>query len=157
MMLQQTQVPTVIPYYHKFLKTFPTVRRLAKADLSEVLTIWEGLGYYSRARNLHRASQEILDRFNGKIPDALNDLLSLPGIGRYTAGAILSIAYNKEAPILDGNVKRVLSRLFAISGSPADGKTGKLLWEISDLSFPMATPAPSTRPSWISEPSFALQ
>ncbi len=135
-MLQQTQVPTVIPYYRKFLKTFPTVRRLAEADLSDVLTIWEGLGYYSRARNLHRASQEILTRFRGRIPDGLDDLLSLPGIGRYTAGAILSIAYNKETPILDGNVKRVLSRLFAISENPADVKTGKLLWEISESLIP---------------------
>ena len=135
-MLQQTQVPTVIPYYRKFLKTFPTVRRLAKSDLSDVLTIWEGLGYYSRARNLHRASREILTRFKGKIPGALDDLLSLPGIGRYTAGAILSIAYNKETPILDGNVKRVLSRLFAIPGNPANGKTGKLLWEISESLIP---------------------
>ncbi len=135
-MLQQTQVPTVIPYYQKFLKTFPTVRRLAKADLSKVLSIWEGLGYYSRARNLHKASRVILDRFNGKIPDTLDDLLGLPGIGRYTAGAILSIAYNREAAILDGNVKRVLSRLFAVSGNPADSKTEKLLWQISESLVP---------------------
>ena len=117
-MLQQTQVPTVIPYYKKFLKTFPTIHHLAKADLSKVLTVWEGLGYYSRARNLHKASREILTRFKGEIPDALDDLLSLPGIGRYTAGAILSIAFNKEAPILDGNVRRILSRLFAIFNNP---------------------------------------
>jgi A/G-specific adenine glycosylase len=135
-MLQQTQVPTVIPYYRKFLKTFPTVRRLAKADLSAVLTVWEGLGYYSRARNLHKASRVILDQYNGKIPDTPNDLLSLPGIGRYTAGAILSIAYNREAAILDGNVKRVLSRLFAVSGNPADSKTQKLLWQISESLIP---------------------
>jgi A/G-specific adenine glycosylase len=136
-MLQQTQVPTVIPYYRRFLKTFPTVRRLAKSDLSDVLTVWEGLGYYSRARNLHQAAREILTRFEGKIPGTLDDLLSLPGIGRYTAGAILSIAYNKETPILDGNVKRVLSRIFTISGNPADGKTGKLLWEISESLIPV--------------------
>jgi A/G-specific adenine glycosylase len=135
-MLQQTQVPTVIPYYQKFLRVFPTVRRLAKADLSKVLSIWEGLGYYSRARNLHKASRVILDRFHGKIPDALSDLLSLPGIGRYTAGAILSIAFNKEAPILDGNVKRVLSRLFVVSGSPVKGKTEDLLWNYSESLIP---------------------
>ena len=100
-MLQQTQVDTVIPYYQRFLKAFPTVEVLAKADLSRVLKIWEGLGYYSRARHLHQAAKRIVKEFNGRIPDRLNDLLSLPGIGRYTAGAILSIAHNKEAPILD--------------------------------------------------------
>ena len=133
-MLQQTQVATVIPYYQRFLKSFPTVHRLAKSDLSKVLKIWEGLGYYSRARNLHRASKIILNHFKGEIPDHLIDLLSLPGIGKYTAGAILSIAYNKEAPILDGNVKRVLCRLFAISENPK--KTGGLLWQISESLIP---------------------
>jgi len=135
-MLQQTQVDTVIPYYRKFLKSFPTVRHLAHADLSEVLKVWEGLGYYSRARNLHRASQIILNHFQGKISDTLEDLLSLPGIGRSTAGAILSLAYNKEAPILDGNVKRVLSRLFAISGDPKERKTEKILWHLSESLIP---------------------
>jgi A/G-specific adenine glycosylase len=135
-MLQQTQVPTVIPYYQKFLKTFPTVRRLAKTDLSKVLSIWEGLGYYSRARNLHKASRVILDQFHGKIPDTLNDLISLPGIGRSTAGAILSIAYDREAAILDGNVKRVLSRLFAVSDNPVKGKTEDLLWNYSESLIP---------------------
>jgi A/G-specific adenine glycosylase len=133
-MLQQTQVATVIPYYQEFLKSFPTVRHLSKADLSEVLKVWEGLGYYSRARNLHQASQRVVHHFGGKIPDNLKDLLSLPGIGRSTAGAILSFAYNKEAPILDGNIKRVLSRLFAIPGSKA--KTEKILWGISESLIP---------------------
>jgi A/G-specific adenine glycosylase len=135
-MLQQTQVDTVIPYYQKFLKSFPTVHHLAKANLSKVLKIWEGLGYYSRARNLHRASKMIVNHFQGKIPNNLRDLLSLPGIGRSTAGAILSFAYNREAPILDGNVKRVLSRLFAISGNPVRGKTEGLLWGISEFLIP---------------------
>jgi len=135
-MLQQTQVATVIPYYQKFFKTFPTVRHLSKADLSKVLKVWEGMGYYSRARNLHRASQTILNHFGGKIPNNLKDLLSLPGIGRYTAGAILSIAFNKEAPILDGNVRRVLSRLFAITGNPVRGKTEGLLWHLSESLVP---------------------
>jgi A/G-specific adenine glycosylase len=135
-MLQQTQVATVIPYYQRFLKSFPTVHHLAKSDLSKVLKIWEGLGYYSRARNLHRASKIILNHFKGKIPDHLKDLLGLPGIGKYTAGAILSIAYNKEAPILDGNVKRVLSRLFAISSNLVAGKTEGLLWKISESLIP---------------------
>ena len=133
-MLQQTQVPTVIPYYQRFLKSFPTIRHLARADFSKVLKIWEGLGYYSRARNLHRASKILLKKFGGNIPDTRDDLLKLPGLGRYTVGAILSIAYNKEAPILDGNVKRVLSRLFAISGDPK--KTEGLLWQISESLIP---------------------
>jgi len=135
-MLQQTQVATVIPYYQKFLKPFPTFRHLAKADLSKVLKVWEGLGYYSRARNLYRASKIIVNRFQGKVPDNLKDLLNLPGIGRYTAGAILSIAFNKEAPILDGNVKRVLSRLYAVSGSPGEKKTEQLLWQLSESLIP---------------------
>jgi A/G-specific adenine glycosylase len=135
-MLQQTQVATVIPYYQNFLKTFPTVCNLAKANLSKVLKVWEGLGYYSRARNLLRASKIIVSRFQGKVPNNLRDLLNLPGIGRYTAGAILSIAFNKEAPILDGNVKRVLSRLFAVSGSPGERKTEQLLWQLSESLIP---------------------
>ena len=133
-MLQQTQVATVIPYYQRFLKSFPTVHRLAKSNLSRILKIWEGLGYYSRARNLHRASKIILNHFKGNIPDRPKDLLNLPGIGKYTAGAILSIAYNKEAPILDGNVRRVLSRLFAVSKGPK--KTEELLWKISESLIP---------------------
>ncbi len=135
-MLQQTQVATVIPYYQSFLKAFPTVHHLAKSDLSRVLKIWEGLGYYSRARNLHRASDIILKHFKGRVPDNLKELLSLPGIGKYTAGAILSIAYNKEAPILDGNVKRVLARLFAVSGNVAKGRTEIFLWHLSESLIP---------------------
>ncbi|NWG02123.1 MAG: A/G-specific adenine glycosylase [Syntrophaceae bacterium] len=135
-MLQQTQVATVIPYYQKFLNSFPTIRHLAKAELSKVLKVWEGLGYYSRARNLHRASQICLNHFHGKIPDNLEDLLSLPGIGRSTAGAILSFAFNKEAPILDGNAKRVLSRLFAVPGNSGERKTEQFLWEISESLIP---------------------
>jgi A/G-specific adenine glycosylase len=135
-MLQQTQVSTVIPYYRKFLKAFPRIRHLAKADLSKVLKAWEGLGYYSRARNLHRASKIVLNHFQGRIPDNLKDLLTLPGIGKYTAGAILSIAYNKETPILDGNVKRVLSRLCAVSGNPVRGETEDLLWQLSESLIP---------------------
>jgi A/G-specific adenine glycosylase len=141
-MLQQTQVATIIPYYQKFLKSFPTVRHLAKANLSKVLKVWEGLGYYSRARNLHRASQIILRNFRGKVPDTLKDLLNLPGIGRSTAGAILSFAFDKEAAILDGNVKRVLSRLFVVSGNPVGGKTESLLWQISESLIPKGFPNP---------------
>jgi A/G-specific adenine glycosylase len=135
-MLQQTQVSTVIPYYQKFLKAFPTIRDLAKADLSKVLKVWEGLGYYSRARNLHHASKIVLNHFQGRIPENLKDLRGLPGIGKYTAGAILSIAYNRETPILDGNVKRVLSRLFAVSSNPLRGKPEDLLWQLSESLIP---------------------
>jgi A/G-specific adenine glycosylase len=135
-MLQQTQVTTVIPYYQRFLKSFPTVRHLATADLTRVLKLWEGLGYYSRARNLHRASQIVLNHFHGSIPNNLKDLLGLPGIGRSTAGAILSIAFNREAPILDGNVKRVLSRLFAVSANSEKIKTENALWQISESLIP---------------------
>lgn len=133
-MLQQTQVRTVIPYYQRFLKTFPTVRSLAKADLSKVLKIWEGLGYYSRARYLHQAATMVLKQFQGNLPSHLKDLLMLPGIGRSTAGAILSIAFNQEMPILDGNVKRVLLRLFAITSDPQ--KTEKVLWNTSASLIP---------------------
>jgi A/G-specific adenine glycosylase len=135
-MLQQTQVSTVIPYYQKFLRSFPTIRQLAKSDLSKVLKIWEGMGYYSRARNLHRAAQIVSNHFHGIIPETLEDLLSLPGIGRSTAGSILSFAFHKDAPILDGNAKRVLSRLFAVSGSPGKRKTEQLLWKISESLIP---------------------
>jgi A/G-specific adenine glycosylase len=129
-------VGIVIPYYQKFLKSFPTVHHLAKANLSKILKVWEGLGYYSRARNLHRASKIIVNHFQGKIPNNLRDLLSLPGIGRSSAGAILSFAYDKEAAILDGNAKRVLSRVFAVSGNPVGGKTEGLLWGISEFLIP---------------------
>lgn len=135
-MLQQTQVATVISYYQKFLRSFPTLCHLAIADLSKLLKVWEGLGYYSRARNLHKASRIVLNHFHGKIPDTLQGLLSLPGIGRSTAGAILSIAYNKETPILDGNVKRALSRLFAVSSHPVRGKTESFLWHLSESLIP---------------------
>ena len=135
-MLQQTQVDTVIPYYQRFLKAFPTVEVLAKAALLRVLKMWEGLGYYSRARHLHQAAKRIVGQFNGRIPDRLDELLSLPGIGRYTAGAILSIAHNKEAPILDGNVKRVLSRVYAVSTPPRALKTENLLWNLSESLIP---------------------
>jgi len=135
-MLQQTQVPTVIPYYQNFLKSFPTIYHLAKSDLSKVLKVWEGLGYYSRARNLHHASQIVLTHFHEKIPETLKDLLGLPGIGRSTAGSILSFAFHKDAPILDGNAKRVLSRLFTVSSNPVKSKTEGLLWQISESLIP---------------------
>ena len=135
-MLQQTQVDTVIPYYERFLKLFPTVRHLARADLSKVLKLWEGLGYYSRARNLHRGSRMVVEQFDGRLPVILHELLTIPGIGQYTAGAILSIAFNKDAPILDGNVKRVLSRVFAVRKDPRDAGTEQSLWQLSGSLIP---------------------
>lgn len=133
-MLQQTQVATVIPYFDKFIAAFPDVDCLARAPLDEVLRLWAGLGYYARARNLHHAAQLIAAR--GSFPDTLESLCSLPGIGRSTAGAILSIAFNVGAPILDGNVKRVLSRFHAVGGWPGDSKVNAELWRISQRYTP---------------------
>lgn len=131
-MLQQTQVKTVIPYYERWMKQFPDVRKLSKAPLSRILKLWEGLGYYSRARNLHETAKIVDRKWRGKFPDSSDQLQSLPGIGRYTAGAIASIAFNKPEPILDGNVKRVLSRIFALK-EPIDTPRGeKKMWEISE-------------------------
>jgi len=118
-MLQQTQVERVRQYYPKFLDRFPTLESLARASLDEVLKAWEGLGYYARARNLHRAAQIVLRDYGGKIPRSREELLKLPGIGRYTAGAILSIAFGQDEPVVDANVRRVLSRLFAIRQAQA--------------------------------------
>jgi A/G-specific adenine glycosylase len=130
-MLQQTRVPTAIPYYERFLKRFPTVDRLARARLDTVLKLWEGLGYYSRARNLHRAAQEIVSRFHGRVPRTVEELLTLPGIGRYTAGAIASIAFGEKTPVVDGNVERILCRVFRLHGNPKDAATRQRLWRLA--------------------------
>jgi len=130
-MLQQTQVDRVKGYWARFLERFPTVKKLAVAEVSEVLSAWTGLGYYTRARNLHRAAQDIVKRFGAKLPDDLDALLSLPGFGRYTAGAVASIAFGREVPLVDGNVARVLSRLFEIEGAPADKKREAELWRVA--------------------------
>ena len=135
-MLQQTQVVTVIPYYKRFLARFPTVRALADANLDDVLKTWEGAGYYARARNLHHAAQEIVARFGGKIPSTVEELLTLPGIGRYTAGALASIAFQRDAPVLDGNVMRVLCRYFKITGDPKNSTTQRELWELMEMMLP---------------------
>ena len=111
-MLQQTRVETVIPYYQRWMRKFPSIERLAETDLQEVLRVWEGLGYYSRARNLHKAALIVIAKYDGSIPNETCELLHLPGIGRSTAGAIASISFNRNEPILDGNVKRVTSRVF---------------------------------------------
>ena len=129
-MLQQTQVKTVIPYYHRWLAQFPTIEQLASAELQQVLKAWEGLGYYTRARNLHRAAQEIMQHHSGVFPTALNDVLALPGIGRTTAGGILSAAFDQPVAILDGNVKRVLARLVALPVPLT--KATKQLWQFSE-------------------------
>ena len=130
-MLQQTQVATVIPYWERFLQRFPTVEALAAAPLPDVLAGWRGLGYYSRARNLHRAAQEVVARFGGKLPSTAAELLTLPGFGRYTAGAVASIAFGEPAPLVDGNVARVLSRLFEVEGAPGDRVREARLWALA--------------------------
>ncbi|BAL98739.1 MULTISPECIES: A/G-specific adenine glycosylase [Caldilinea] len=130
-MLQQTRVETVEAYYRRWMERFPTVQALAAADLQEVLKFWEGLGYYARARNLHRAAQEVVQRHGGEIPSNRSALLALPGVGEYTVGAILSIAYNQPEPILDGNVKRVLTRLFDIDRPVDERATVRQLWELA--------------------------
>lgn len=129
-MLQQTQVKTVIPYYERWLKRFPTVEDLAAADGQTVLKAWEGLGYYARGRNLHKAAKEVVEVYEGEFPRSLEAILKLPGIGRTTAGGILSAAFDRPISILDGNVKRVLSRLSALPVPTA--KATKALWSLSD-------------------------
>lgn len=114
-MLQQTQVKTVIPYYQRWLAQFPNVEKLATAELQQVFKLWQGLGYYARAHNLHKAAQQIVQQYEGMFPIRLEDVLALSGIGRTTAGGILSAAFNQPVAILDGNVKRVLARLIALS------------------------------------------
>ncbi|HUV67578.1 MAG TPA: A/G-specific adenine glycosylase [Sedimentisphaerales bacterium] len=135
-MLQQTQSETVKPYYAKFLRRFPTVERLAKARFDTVLKMWEGLGYYSRARNLHLAAGRIVRDFDGRVPQARRDLLKLPGIGLYTAGAIASIAFNRDEPVVDGNVTRVLCRLFRVREDPRSSRTQKRLWRLAEGLLP---------------------
>jgi A/G-specific adenine glycosylase len=129
-MLQQTQVKTVIPYFDRWMTLFPTVEALAAADLQTILKAWEGLGYYARARNLHRAAQAIVEQHHGVFPKTLDAALMLPGIGRTTAGGILSAAFNQPLAILDGNVKRVLARLIALDVPP--NKALATLWNLSE-------------------------
>ncbi|MDH5191508.1 MAG: A/G-specific adenine glycosylase [Gammaproteobacteria bacterium] len=135
-MLQQTQVTTVIPYYEKFIQRFPEIESLATAPLDEVLHYWSGLGYYARARNLHKCAQMVVNEFNSEFPDNIEQMIALPGIGRSTAGAIQSIAHNQRHPILDGNVKRVLARLYAIEGWPGIKKIENKLWQLADFHTP---------------------
>ncbi|MBI5963176.1 MAG: A/G-specific adenine glycosylase [Chloroflexi bacterium] len=135
-MLQQTRVETVIPYFEKWMRLFPDVKTLANALEQDVLNAWEGLGYYSRARNLHKAARLVASDFNGELPRDLTKLRSLPGIGRYTVGAIASMAFGMDEPTLDGNLRRVFSRLFDISEF-ADSSAGeKILWELAVQNLP---------------------
>lgn len=136
-MLQQTTVAAVIPYYERFLECFPNIEALASAPLDDVIALWAGLGYYSRARNLHRAAIQVVEEFDSCFPDELKPLMSLPGIGRSTAGAILSIAFDKPVPILDGNVRRVLVRLFAWQEDPRSSVAEKQLWLWAEALTPL--------------------
>lgn len=135
-MLQQTQVSTVIPYYLKFMSCFSTIEKLAAAADDEVLHLWAGLGYYSRARNLHKAARMVVSEFNGQFPDTLESLITLPGIGQSTAAAILAIAFEKRATILDGNVKRVMARLHGVSDPINERATEELLWDFAEQYTP---------------------
>lgn len=139
-MLQQTQVETVIPYYLEFIKQFPDLKSLADAKADTVLSVWAGLGYYARARNLHRSAQIIRDTWDCVFPKDFSKVLSLPGVGRSTAGAIMAFSYNLRYPILDGNVKRVLARIHAIDGVPGTRETQARLWEIADRKTPADRP-----------------
>ena len=135
-MLQQTQIATVIPYYESWMARFPTVADLAAADLSDVLKLWEGLGYYSRARNLHHAAQSVMQDFGGMLPQSAKELQQLKGIGRYSAGAIASIAYGESVAVLDGNVIRVLSRLVDLPDDTTQTKTKNALWDLAEALVP---------------------
>jgi A/G-specific adenine glycosylase len=139
-MLQQTQVQTVIPYYLKFLKAFPNIAALANADTDLVLRLWAGLGYYSRARNLQAAARIIVERFGGAFPRDYADILALPGIGRYTAAAVASIAFGQGYAVVDGNVSRVLARLVGISGDPKSSAVQSRFWEAAQWLLPAARP-----------------
>lgn len=135
-MLQQTQVATVIPYFNRFIARFATLADLARADEQEVLRLWQGLGYYSRARNLQKAARRVVDELGGQLPSDVDRLLDLPGVGRYTAGAVASIAFGKRAPILDGNVIRVLCRIEKVTTDPRDRETQALLWRRAEEILP---------------------
>lgn len=135
-MLQQTQVTTVIPYYQRFMNSFPTVIDLANAEQDDVLHHWTGLGYYARARNLHKAAKTISNDFAGKFPTNFDDVLALPGIGRSTAGAVLSFSTKQRHPILDGNVKRVLARFYAVEGWYGKKDVEQQFWKLADANTP---------------------
>jgi len=159
-MLQQTQVKTVLPYWEQWMEALPNVESLAKASPQRIHKLWEGLGYYTRVRNMQRAAQIILNKHDGEFPRDFDAVLALPGIGRYTAGAICSIAFNQPTPILDGNVIRVLTRLFNIKGDPREKQTNAELWLIAEelvRSVGRASPrAAAPRPTFDSRPAGTL-
>ncbi len=130
-MLQQTQVKTVIPYWERWMRELPSIKAAANASPDKIHKLWEGLGYYTRARNLQKAAQQIVEKHGGTFPRTFDDVLALPGIGRYTAGAICSIAFNQPTPILDGNVIRVLTRIFGIAENPKKKETNARLWKLA--------------------------
>ena len=144
-MLQQTQVGTVIPYFARFMQRFPDVAALAAAPLDDVLGLWSGLGYYARARNLHRAARQIMQQHGGVLPRNLTDLQALPGIGLSTAGAIMALAHNLTVPILDGNVKRVLARHHGVEGWPGEKRVAQQLWDLSANHVPATQVAAYTQ------------
>jgi A/G-specific adenine glycosylase len=144
-MLQQTQVGTAIPYYEAFVQRFPDIGALAAARLDEVLHLWSGLGYYARARNLQRAARVVVEKHGGEFPREFDEVLALPGIGRSTAGAILALSRNERRAILDGNVKRVLTRYFGIKGYPGDPAVQRRLWDLSEACTPKARIAEYTQ------------
>jgi A/G-specific adenine glycosylase len=144
-MLQQTQVATVTGYFARFMGRFPDVQTLANAKLDEVLHLWSGLGYYARARNLHRAAHAVVKFHGGDLPRMLDEVMALPGIGRSTAGAILALARGERHPVLDGNVKRVLARHFGIEGDPGDAAVEKRMWALADACTPHARVAEYTQ------------
>jgi A/G-specific adenine glycosylase len=137
-MLQQTQVATVVPYFHRFVARFPTITDLARADLHDILRLWQGLGYYRRARNLHACAKAVVEEYGGVVPRDVETLLGLPGVGRYTAGAIASLAYNTRAPILDGNVMRVICRIDRIESDPREREVQAVLWARAEEILPSA-------------------
>lgn len=139
-MLQQTTVVAVVPYFERFLTRFPTVKELAQAEESEVLKLWEGLGYYSRARNIHKAARIVVDQFDGVFPLTVSELQQLPGIGRYTAGAIVSFAFDARAPIVEANTLRLYTRLLGYDGDPRSTEGQRLLWEFAEAVLPQSQP-----------------
>lgn len=139
-MLQQTQVATATPYYRRFLRRFPTPIRLARAPLDDVLSAWAGLGYYRRARLLHAAAGAVVREHGGRVPADREAFASLPGVGRYTAGAVLSIAFDQPLPVLDGNVARVFSRVFGLAWGARDPRGARALWDLATALVPMRDP-----------------
>lgn len=135
-MLQQTQVSSVIPFYNRFMARFPNLKSLAEAPVDEVMHQWSGLGYYARARNLHKAAKQIMEQYGGRFPNDIEQVTALPGVGRSTAGAILAFGFQQRYPILDGNVKRVLTRIHRIGGYPGKREVEKRLWGLAESYTP---------------------